>query len=108
MVSINRIIVTHPIHGQHRQIGRYIPVIFRNNHTKSSLPQIFGIYYIYTLFFIKTKFKQTSGRGWLWGLLLICLLKFTLNEKLLAHSLQFGSKYHVYSDSLRVQNIERT
>ena len=34
------------------------------------------------------------------GPLLICLLKFTLNEKLLAHSLQFGSKYHVSSDSL--------
>ena len=28
------------------------------------------------------------------GPLLICLLKFTLNQKLLAHSLQFGTKYH--------------
>ena len=40
------------------------------------------------------------------GPLLICPLKFTLNEKLLAHSLQFGSKYHVYSDSLRAQITE--
>ena len=42
------------------------------------------------------------------GPLLICLLKFTLNEKLLAHSLQFGTKYHVYSDSLRAQITEHT
>ena len=40
------------------------------------------------------------------GPLLICLLKFTLNEKLLAHLLQFGSKYHVSSDSLRAQVME--
>ena len=42
------------------------------------------------------------------GLLLICLLKFTLNEKSLAHSLQFRTKYHVYSDSLLVQITEHT
>ena len=42
------------------------------------------------------------------GLPLICLLKFTLNEKSLAHSLQFGTKYHVYSDSLRAQITEHT
>ena len=42
------------------------------------------------------------------GPLLICLLKFTLNEKSLAHSLQFGTKYHVYSDSLRAQITNHT
>ena len=42
------------------------------------------------------------------GPLLICLLKFTLNEKSLAHSLQFGSKYHVYSYSLHAQIMEHT
>ena len=42
------------------------------------------------------------------GPLLICLLKFTLNEKLLAYSLQFGSKYHVNSDSLWAQITEHT
>ena len=42
------------------------------------------------------------------GPLLICLLNFTLNEKLSAHSLQFGSKYHVSSDSLWVQITEHT
>ena len=42
------------------------------------------------------------------GPLLICLLKFTLNEKLLAHSLQFGTKYHVSSDSLWPQITEHT
>ena len=42
------------------------------------------------------------------GPLLICLLKFTLNEKSLAHSLQFGTKYHVYSDSLWGQITEHT
>ena len=42
------------------------------------------------------------------GPLLICLLKFTLNEKSLAHSLQFGMKYHVYSDSLQAQIREHT
>ena len=42
------------------------------------------------------------------GSLLICLLKFTLNEKSLAHSLQFGTKYRVYSDSLRAQITEHT
>ena len=52
--------------------------------------------------------KKTSDRGRLWGLLLICILKFTLNKKLLAHSLQFWSKYHVSSDSLRVQIMEQT
>ena len=42
------------------------------------------------------------------GRLLISLLKFTLNEKSLAHSLQFGMKYHVYSDSLQAQITEHT
>ena len=42
------------------------------------------------------------------GPLLICLLKFTLNEKSLAHSLQFGSKYHVSSDSLRAHITDHT
>ena len=42
------------------------------------------------------------------GPLLICLLKFTLNEKSLAHLLQFGTKYHVYSDSLHTQITEHT
>ena len=42
------------------------------------------------------------------GPLLICLLKFTLNKKLLAHSLQFGTKYHVYSDLLQAQITEHT
>ena len=42
------------------------------------------------------------------GLLLICLQKFNLNEKLSAHSLQFGSKYHVSSDSLQAQIMEHT
>ena len=42
------------------------------------------------------------------GLLLICLLKFTLNKKSLAHSLQFGSKYHLSSDSLWAQITEHT
>merc|ERR1712115_667583 len=51
--------------------------------------------------------KQVAGAGF-GGPLLICLLKFTLNEKSLAHSLQFGTKYHVYSDSLRAQNMEHT
>ena len=34
------------------------------------------------------------------------LLNLTLNEKSLAHSLQFGSKYHVYSDSRQAQITE--
>ena len=42
------------------------------------------------------------------GPLLICLLKFTLKEKSLPHSLQFGTKYHVYSDSLQAQITEHT
>ena len=42
------------------------------------------------------------------GPLLICLLKFTLNEKSLAHLLQFRRKYHVYSDSIQVQITEHT
>ena len=42
------------------------------------------------------------------GPLLIRLLKFTLKEKLLAHSLQFRTKFHVYSDSLRAQITEHT
>ena len=42
------------------------------------------------------------------GPLLIGLLNFTLNKKLSAHSLQFGSKYHVSSDSLRAQIMEHT
>ena len=51
--------------------------------------------------------KQVAGAGF-GGPLLICLLKFTLNEKSLAHSLQFGTKYHVYSDSLWAQITEHT
>merc|ERR1712115_35996 len=51
--------------------------------------------------------KEVAGAGF-GGPLLICLLKFTLNEKSLAHSLQFGTKYHVYSDSLRAQITEHT
>ena len=46
---------------------------------------------------------ERAGFG---GPLLICLLKFTLNKKSLAHSLQFGTKYYVYSDSLRAQIAE--
>ena len=42
------------------------------------------------------------------GSLLICLLKVSLNKKSLAHSLQFGTKYHVYSDSIRAQITEHT
>ena len=42
------------------------------------------------------------------GLLLISLLKFTVKEKSLAHSLQFGSNYHVSSDSLWAQIKEHT
>ena len=42
------------------------------------------------------------------GPLLICLLNFTLNKKSSAHSLQFGSKYHVSSDSLQAQITEHT
>ncbi len=42
------------------------------------------------------------------GPLLICLLKFTLKEKSLVHSLQFRSKYHVYSDSLWAPIKEHT
>ena len=53
------------------------------------------------------KKKQVAGAGF-GGLLLICLLKFTLNKKSLAHSLQFGTKYHVYSDSLQAQITEHT
>merc|ERR1712115_726802 len=53
------------------------------------------------------KIKQVAGASF-GGLLLICLLKFTLNKKLLAHSLQFGSKYHISSDSLWAQITEHT
>ena len=42
------------------------------------------------------------------GLLLICLLNLTLNEKSSAHSLQFVSKYHVSLDSLWPQIREHT
>ena len=42
------------------------------------------------------------------GPLLICHLNFTLNKKLSAHSFQFGSKYHVSSDSLLAQITEHT
>ena len=38
--------------------------------------------------------KQVAGAGFR-GLLLICFLNLTLNEKSVAHSLQFASKYHV-------------
>ena len=55
--------------------------------------------------FSQKKNKQGAGAGF-GGPLLIYLLKFTLNEKLLAHSLQFGTKYHVYSDSLWAQITE--
>ena len=51
------------------------------------------------------KDKQVAGAGF-GGPLLICLLKFTLNEKLLAHSLQFGMKYHTSSASLPMQITE--
>ena len=42
------------------------------------------------------------------GPLLICLLKLTLYKKSLAHSLQFGLKYHASSASLRAQITEHT
>ena len=42
------------------------------------------------------------------GPLLIGFLKFTPNEKSFGHSLQFRTKYHVYSDSLRAQITEHT
>ena len=51
--------------------------------------------------------KQVAGAGF-GGPLLICLLNFTLNEKWSAHSLEFGSKYHVSSDSLGAQITEHT
>ena len=51
--------------------------------------------------------KQVAGAGF-GGQLLICLIKFTLNKKSLAHLLQFRTKYQVYSDSLRVQITEHT
>ena len=51
--------------------------------------------------------KQVAGVGF-GGPLLIYLLKFTLNEKSLAHSIQFGTNYHVSSDSLRAQITEHT
>ena len=54
---------------------------------------------------VQSKKKQVAGAGF-GGPLLICLLKFTLNKKSLAHSLQFGTKYHVYSDSLQAQITE--
>ena len=53
------------------------------------------------------KDKQVAGAGF-GGPLLICLLNFTLNKKLSAHSLQFGLKYHVSSDLLWVQIMEHT
>ena len=46
--------------------------------------------------------KQVAGAGF-GGPLLICLLNFTLNEKLSWHSLQLVSKYHVSLDSLQPQ-----
>ena len=52
--------------------------------------------------------EKTSGRGRLWGLLQICRLNLTLNEKLSLHSLQFALKYHVSLDSLRPQIQEHT
>ena len=55
----------------------------------------------------QTIIKQVARAGF-GGPLLICLLKFTLNKKSLVHSLQFGTKYHVYSDSLRAQITEHT
>ena len=42
------------------------------------------------------------------GPLLICLLNLTLNQKMLAHSLQLVSKYHVSLDSLQPQIREHT
>ena len=53
------------------------------------------------------KDKQMAGAGF-GGPLLICFLNFTLNGKSSAHSLQFGSKYHVSSDSLWAQIAEHT
>ena len=37
------------------------------------------------------------------GPLLICLLNLTLNQKMLAHSLQLVLKYHISLDSLQLQ-----
>ena len=42
------------------------------------------------------------------GLLQICLLNLTLNEKLSLHSLQFVLKYHAFLDSLWVQIWKHT
>ena len=42
---------------------------------------------------------KVAGAGF-GGPLLICLLNFTLKEKLSLHSLQFALKYHVSLDSL--------
>ena len=69
----------------------------------NDLNVVFHIHYIQ----FKTKNQQVAGAGF-WGPLLICLLKFTLNEKSLAHSLQFGLKYCVSSDSLWAQITEHT
>ena len=56
--------------------------------------------------FEKTR-KQVAGAGF-GGLLLICLLNLTLNEKSSSHSLQFMSKYHVFLNSLQPQIWEHT
>ena len=58
--------------------------------------------------FWNLKTKLTSGRGRLWGPLLICLLNLTVNKKSSLHSLQFPSKYHVSLDGLWRQIWEYT
>ena len=66
-----------------------------------------NVYNIKTRALYDKYMKHVAGAGF-GGPLLICLLNFTLNKKLSAHSLQFGSKYHVSSDSLRAQIAEHT
>ena len=61
----------------------------------------------YPLWIVGGAGQQVAGASF-GGLLLICLLTFTLNKKSLAYSLQFGSKYHLSLDSLRAQITEHT
>ena len=84
----------------------YIKNIFTND-LGLHLSQYRATIRCFTVKSSKTK-KEASGRGWLWGPLLICLLNFTLKEKSSCHSLQFALKYHVFLDSLWPQIREHT
>ena len=63
---------------------------------------IIDLHYLSLFNVFNTNKKQVAGAHFR-GLLLICLLNWTLNKKLSSHSLQFASKYHVFLDSLQVQ-----